>query len=195
MSEYFANLPDEENYLAQSLKSYNLLKDIGRAVDLLEEVTGDEQLFRLYWLLCLTLLATAIDVLNKDVKKYPEIHKIWKRRRNSLDMLMKKYKNKEYSDCPEDFVYWCRLFHIERNNIIHEYSEGFCDKDESLHLCATCNDVFDEEDILNSKDIYRPMGSFEQFGDTDCRDFIRGGLDWWEHEISSLVHAYLNTQK
>ena len=195
MKDYFVNLPKEEKALAQSLKSYGLLKDIDRAYELLEAVTEDEQLFRLYWFLCLSLLATASDVLFNDVKQYPEMYGICEKRLNVLNKMSETYKDEEYAKCPEDFIYWRRLFHQERNNLIHEYSEGFCDKNENLHLCAICNDVFDGDDILNNKDIYRPMGSFEQFGDIDCRDFIRGGLDWWECEISSVVHAYLNLQK
>ena len=194
MKEFFANLPKDEKYLAQSLKSHILLRDIARAIDLLEDVTKDEQLFRLYWFLCLSLLATAEDVLNKDVKQYPEMHETWKNRRNELNSMIKHYVRVGYSQCPNDFIYWCRLFHGERNNLIHEYIDGFSHDEDNLHLCASPNDIYDEDDFLNDKDLYRPMGNYDEFGDMDCRDFVTGGLQWWEHEISTLVHTFLCTE-
>lgn len=108
------------------------------------------------------------------------------KRFNELEELKKTYKDKEYLDCPEDFLFWSRLFKIERDFIVHEYCCGYAENAPVIAL-EQC-DVYDEEYAL-SKDIYRPMENLDMYGDMDCRNWIFNAICWWEKELQKLSEA------
>lgn len=40
---------------------------------------------------------------------------------------------------------------------------------------------------LDLGDTYRPMGDSDLWGDWDCRDWLKEGIDWWLKEIVSFA--------
>ena len=170
------------------LFAYTVLDDVKRAYELLENVDQDEQLFRIYWVTCIGLLRTISEVLKKEAKTNSKLAMVWKKRFAELEELKKMYKNTEYSNCPEDFLFWSRLFKIERDFIVHEYCFGYSENTPVIAL-EQC-DVYDEEYAL-TEDVYRPMEKLNMYGDMDCRDWIYNAICWWEKELSNLCAKIL----
>ena len=42
-------------------------------------------------------------------------------------------------------------------------------------------------------DIYLPMGDSDPWGDWDCRDWLKEGVDWWRREIATSSMDYSKT--
>ena len=83
----------------ETLSVYRILTDCNRAYELLEQVTDDEQLFRIYWLMCLALLRTVEDVIEKvDAVDYPAIGKQWIIRKEQLKKLSREFSDKPFVD-------------------------------------------------------------------------------------------------
>ena len=168
------------------LFAYTVLDDVKRAHELLESVNQDEQLFRIYWFTCVGLLRTISEVLKKESKTNPALAIVWKKRFNELENLKKTYEDTEYLNCPEDVLFWSRLFKIERNYIAHEYCQGYAEKTPviAVEQCDVC-----EEEYALDEDIYRPMENLDMYGDMDCRDWIYNAIRWWEKELQKLSES------
>ena len=161
------------------LKSSQILGDCQRSLDLLEKVPdGDKQLFRIYWTFCLVALRSVEDALVKyDAKEYPELKDRLKKRHVQLSDLEKSY-NKEtpFSECSLDYLIYHRLIHGERNVAVHEVKQTYSDPWTFLGPGGP----------FDLGDIYLPMGDLDLWGDWDCRDWLRQGVDWWQREIAEL---------
>jgi len=40
---------------------------------------------------------------------------------------------------------------------------------------------------LDLGDTYRPVGDIDHWGDWDCRDWLKEGIDWWLKEIAAYT--------
>lgn len=167
------------------LHSYQVLLDAKRAYSLLESVESDEQLFRIYWITCITLLRTIAEVVTRIDCNDCSYGAYWEKRKAYLQKLSKEYENKPFDECPEDYLYWTRLFRDERNSVVHEYELGFSELYSTFLFCG--QDVFDEDIFVIDPSIYRTMGNMHYWGDMDCRDWIQSALRWWEKELANIV--------
>lgn len=170
----------------KNLGAFKVLLDVERTYALLESVADDEQLFRIYWLACLSLLRTISDVLKHDIEDNPKLKIYWEKRVSELKALENKYDDQAFSDCPDDYLYWTRLFKLERNSIIHDYVFGISDP---IPLNIFYNqEIFDADDTtLHDVNLYRPMNNIEEFGDMDCRDWISSAIIWWKNELKQII--------
>ena len=88
------------------LCSYLVLLDAKRAYSLLESVEDDEQLFRIYWITCITLLRTIADVVSRIDCNDSSYGTYWEKRKAYLNSLSEQYQDKPFDECPEDYLYW-----------------------------------------------------------------------------------------
>ena len=172
----------------KQLHSYVVFLDAKRAYSLLESVADDEQLFRIYWTTCIALLRTIADVVTRVDCEYNDLlRNYWERRKKNLQQLAKQYDDKPFEDCPQDYLFWTRLFRFERNLILHEYEQGFSDVHSSQFIICSGQDILDEDNPFSDSDLYRTMEDVDYWGDWDCRDWIQFALCWWEKELENLV--------
>lgn len=163
---------------SQQLKSIQILDDCRRSLDLLEQVPeGDKQLFRIYWTFCLVALRQVQDALEKyDIVAFPEMCESYERRKAELRKLQNSYhKDTPFAECSLDYLIYHQLIHGERNIAVHEvrqtYSEPWA--------------FFGPDGSFDLGDIYLPMGNIDLWGDWDCRDWVKKGIDWWRKEIAA----------
>ena len=164
---------------SQQLKSTQILDDCQRSLDLLEKVPdGDKQLFRIYWTFCLVALRRVRDALEKyDIVVFPEMRESYERRKTELRKLQDSYhRGTPFAECPQDYLIYHRLIHGERNVAVHEVKQTYSDPWTFLGPGGP----------FDLGDIYLPMGDLDLWGDWDCRDWLRQGVDWWQREIAEL---------
>ena len=111
----------------------------------------------------------------------------WDERFTELNALAKKYEFEKYTDCPEDFLFWTRLFQLERNLIAHEYQFGYTNCGTQISVVASS--AFDSCNYVVDANIYKPMDDIEMYGDWDCRDWIFNAIKWWENELMNLSYS------
>ncbi len=164
----------------KNLKSTPILDDCQRSLALLEKVPdGDKQLFRIYWTFCLVALRRVQDALEKyDIVAFPEMREPYERRKTELRKLQDSYhKDTPFTECPLDYLIYHRLIHGERNIAVHEVRQ-------------TCSDLWTflgADGSFDLGDIYLPMGNSDLWGDWDCRDWVKEGIDWWRKEIAAYT--------
>ena len=167
-----------------SLKSTQVLDDCQRSLDLLEHVPDDDkQLFRIYWTFCLVSLRGVEDALiNSDVKTYPALIPLLKKRHDELDSLKKIYtKDSKYDECDsEDYLIYHRLTRGERNSAVHEASQAYVDGMWSMA---------EDKGLVNWGNTYLPMWDSDKWGLDDCRDWMQRGINWWRKEINALLES------
>ncbi len=170
----------------KQLKSIKILDDCQRSLDLLEKVPdGDKQLFRIYWTFCLVALRHVKDALEKDdIVTYPEMRDRYERRKSELFALKNSFhKDTPFEECPLDYLIYHRLIHGERNIAVHEVKQTYAD---SWTYCGL-------DGTSDLGDIYLPMGNLALWGDWDCRDWLKQGIDWWRNEIELMCNEVKNT--
>ena len=52
--------------------------------------------------------------------------------------------------------------------------------------CETSETVCSPDGAFDLGDICLPMGDIDLWGDWDCRDWLKEGVDWWRKEIAAL---------
>lgn len=166
------------------LNAFRVLEDAKRAYEILENIDDDDQLFRITWFSCVGLLRTVAEVLKHDAEKNKFLKSVWNKRFKELNALAKKYEFEKYTECPKDFLFWTRLFQLERNFIAHEYQFGYADYDTQIAVVGSS--ALDSYNYVVDANIYRPMDDIEMYGDLDCRDWILDAIKWWENELASL---------
>ncbi len=166
----------------QQFKSSQILDDCQRSLDLLEAVLDeDKQLFRIYWTFCLVSLRRVKDALEKyDILAFPEIRNSYERRIDELFALKQSYNNETpFEKCPLDYLIFHRLIHVERNIAVHEIKQTYSDSWT----------YWGQDGTFDLGDIYLPMGDMDLWGDWDCRDWLKEGINWWRKEIDALVEG------
>ena len=58
---------------------------------------------------------------------------------------------------------------------------------QSLDLLEKYDIVAFPDGLFDLGDIYLPMGNSDLWGDWDCRNWLKEGIDWWRKEIISYV--------
>jgi len=76
-----------------------------------------------------------------------------------------------------DYLIYHRLIHGERNIAVHEARQTYSNPWTFL----------EPDGAFDLGDIYRPMGDSDLWGDWDCRDWLKEGIDWWRKEIAAYT--------
>ncbi len=163
------------------LKASRNLDDCERALVLLEEVPRiDEQLFRIYWTVCLVFLRkTNEDLIHSDFVSFPQIKVHASQRFKELSDLVRKTPDETpFEECHIDYLIFERLMHLERNNVVHGEEPSY-----SLDTWT----AFSDDGDFEFGDLYLTMSDIEKWGDWDCRDWIHEAIKWWRTELQRLV--------
>ncbi len=76
-----------------------------------------------------------------------------------------------------DYLIYHRLIHGERNIAVHEARQTY----------SNAWTFLGPDGAFDLGDIYLPMGDIDLWGDWDCRDWLKEGVDWWRKEIVSFM--------
>ena len=162
------------------LRSLQILDDCQRTLDLMECLPdGDNQSLRSHWMICIDQLRRVSKVIEKyDLDAFPEMRKPYEERKKTLSALVKKYNPETpFSECPRDYLIYHRL-------INGEIDVGVDEGEQSFPSSCTFHMMDGSVDIGN---IYLPMEDVDLWGDWDCRDWLKEGIDWWRQEIAALI--------
>lgn len=167
---------------------YQTLNDCKRSLTLLESVSDDVQLFRIYWISCVVLLHNVNDLFLKIARSNCRVKGYLSARLKDIGESQEgKGKDRPlFVECSHDYLIYHRFIMQIRNDIAHGNVADFLKDNFYAPIFVEANGVIDGDSLFSDLSVYHPMGDFDYWGDWDRRDWINKSIEWWETEVAAI---------